>query len=208
MDREKRDSYTLTIKAKDDGQPAKSSTSQFTIKITDINDNAPSFGKSSYSFNIAEENKLNAEVGVIGKATDQDIGVNAEIVYSIVSGNLNTAFEFQASGKLIAKKKLDRETTASYLLVIEARDKGNSPLFTRVPVKVIVDDINDNDPRFDKQAYNCRIDENSAQNSRVCFVQATDADIGINGQIVYEFVSKNNEFSISQVSIFNIFWKI
>jgi hypothetical protein len=201
LDRETRDKYILTIKAQDDVQPPRSSTAEFTITITDINDNKPTFGQNSYSFNIAENNQLNAAVGNVGVATDLDDGLNAEIVYSIVSGNKNTAFEFQANGQLIAKKKLDRETTASYSLVIQAKDKGTPSLFTRVPVQVAVLDKNDNTPQFTQDAYSCSIDENSASNSRVCFVRATDADIGKNGEVVYELVSPSNEFSVSSVSI-------
>lgn len=168
--------------------------------MTDINDNKPTFKLNSYSFNIAENNNEDDLVGGMGLASDADTGVNAEIGYSIVSGNVNAAFEFQTnSGNLIAKIVLDREQIASYSLVIEARDKGQPALYTRVPVQVAVRDENDNDPKFTQDSYSCTIDENSAKNSRVCFVRATDADIGNNGTVVYEVVSPSNEFSVSQV---------
>ena len=199
LDRETTESYSLTIKATDGGSPSLSSTTKMDITVTDINDNKPLFGKSSYSFRIAEGNALNAEVGSLGPATDKDKGPNAEIVYTIVSGNIGGAFEFQSTGKLIAKVELDREKIASYVLVIEARDKGTSPLFTRVPVEVIVQDINDNTPKFSKDPYNCDISENSAENTPVCFVQASDPDAGNNGAVSYELVTASNEFSVNQV---------
>ena len=201
LDREKQDKYILTIRAQDDGQTPKSATAQFTITVTDINDNKPTFSKSSYSFNIAENNLRNAVVGNLGVATDSDDGINAKIDYSIVSGNVNTAFEFQANGNLIAKVALDRETIPTYSLVIEARDRGTPSLFTRVPVKVMVGDKNDNTPKFTKNAYSCTIAENSAKISRVCFVRATDKDIGNNGKVVYKLVSSSPQFSVSLVSI-------
>jgi hypothetical protein len=201
LDRETQQNYTLIIRAQDDGQPAKSSTATFTVTVTDINDNKPTFGRDSYSFNIAENNAVNVVVGKLGHATDEDAGNNAKIVYSIVSGNVNTAFEFQANGDLIAKKNLDRELIASYSLMIEAKDQGNPSLSTTVPVKVVVGDQNDNAPKFTENAYSCSIDENSASKSRVCFVRTVDADIGKNGEVVYELVSSSDEFSVSQVSI-------
>lgn len=204
LDRETEDNYTLTIKAQDDGQPSKSSTAQFTITVTDVNDNKPKFGKSSYSFTIAEDNNVDDLVGKLGPATDLDTGVNAEIEYSIVSGNVETAFAFKNNGDLVAKKKLDRETRDSYSLVIEAKDEGQPSLFTRVPVSVIVEDRNDNSPSFEKSPYVCSIDENSAKNSGVCFVRATDKDIGNNGKVVYELVSSSNEFSVSRVSLSSV----
>ena len=202
MDRETTAAYTLTIRARDDGQPSKSSTAKFTITVTDINDNKPKFGQSSYSFTIAENNGVNDVVGQPGPATDLDAGKNAQIVYSIVSaGNDHTAFAFRSNGDLIAKKVLDRERKDSYSIEIVAEDQGQPSLSTKVPVKVIVSDKNDNTPTFEKSPYDCSIDENSASNSRVCFVRAADEDIGDNGKVVYELVSNSNEFSVSRVSM-------
>lgn len=142
----------------------------------------------------------------MGEATDQDSGRNAEIVYSIINGNINNALEFLANGNLIAKRTLDREGIASYSLVVEARDKGSPALYTRVPVDVVVQDLNDNSPQFTKAWYSCSIDENSASNSRVCFVRANDADVGNNGRVVYELVSASDFFSVSRVSAFLSFF--
>ena len=199
MDRETTESYSLTIKATDGGSPSLSSTTKMNITVTDINDNKPLFGQSSYSFTVAEGNALNDEVGSLGPATDKDKGLNAQIVYKIVSGNAGGAFEFQSTGKLIAKVQLDRENIPAYDLVIEAKDKGVSPLYTRVPVKVVVVDRNDNTPDFSQKPYNCQISENSAANSFVCSVHASDGDEGVNGTVTYELVAQSSIFDIDQV---------
>ena len=199
LDRETRESYSLNITARDDGSPQLSSTTIMTITVGDANDNKPVFPKSRYSLSIRENNSPNAVVGIVGPATDKDKGLNAEIVYSIKSGNSGGRFDFQASGELIAKNELDRELISSYSLVIQAQDKGTPAQRTEVPVNVIVLDENDNSPVFSQRSYKCQIPENSAPNSPVCFVQATDEDAGVNGTITYELVIQNAAFTVDQV---------
>lgn len=169
------------------------------ITVLDVNDNAPSFGKNFYSFMIHENNNPNAEIGEFGPATDADKGANGEIVYNIISGDSNSDLEYDPSGKLKARNVLDRETTPMYTLVIEARDKGTPSLSVRIAVQVIVLDRNDNGPEFTENPYNCEIDENSAINSRVCFVSASDDDAGQNGDVTYDLVSPSTKFSVDQV---------
>ena len=49
-------------------------------------------------------------------AFDEDSGKNAEIVYSIVSGNDEKKFTIDAYGFLLTRSSPDRETTAVYTL--------------------------------------------------------------------------------------------
>lgn len=201
LDREAQELYNLTIKAKDGGSPAKSSTTQVEITVLDVNDNPPSFDQTSYSFTVDENNEPGAEIGQFGPATDDDKGPNGEIVYSFLSGDPNDNFEYNStSGKLTAKKLLDREAMPKYTLRIEAKDKGKpTSLSTTIVVQVVVSDQNDNSPKFAEDPYNCEIDENSATNSRVCSVLATDSDANGNGDVVYELVTSSTTFSVDQV---------
>ena len=171
------------------------------VTVTDVNDNKPTFNQFSYWFRVSENNPIDHEVGVIGPATDKDKDNNAEIVYFIISGDAKREFNVDnSSGKLIAKHRLDREITSSYNLVVEARDKGTPSLYTRVPVEVIVEDVNDNTPKFSKKNYICQISENSAENTPVCFIRASDKDEGQNGVVTYELIVPSADFSVNQVS--------
>ena len=202
LDRETLDAYTLTIQASDDGTPSRSATTQVDISITDVNDNRPSFEKLSYSFRVTENNPSDHEVGKVGPATDEDKDENGEIVYSIISGDSSGMFYLGSSGELKALKSLDREMMPSYDLIIEARDKGSPSLYSQVPVKVIVDDKNDNAPEFSPKSYDCEISENSAEKTRVCFVHASDKDADQNGAVTYELVGLSSFFSVDQVSLY------
>lgn len=57
---------------------------------------------------------------------------------------------------------------------------------------IIVDDENDNDPRFLHQKYSASIPEDTAVDSVVLIVQATDADVGVNSRIVYSLANESH----------------
>lgn len=201
LDYETKSNYVITIKAQDDGKDPKSSTTQFKIDVTDINDNAPRFQQKLFSFKIAENNIVNTVVGTIGEAKDADSGSNGEIDYFIVSGNTDRTFVLR-NRDLFANKSLNREQKDFYSLIIEAKDRGQPSLSTRVSVEVLILDTNDNAPIFTRDKYSCSIDENAAEGLRVCAVRATDDDIGNNGTITYELVTSSDEFALSQVCIY------
>ena len=92
LDRENSASYTINIVAKDKGNP--SLTSQpfvLSVSVTDENDNAPLFLKS-HNETISEGTAVGTDVFEV-LTSDQDIGINAEIVYSFGSGNAGNVFK-------------------------------------------------------------------------------------------------------------------
>ena len=199
FDRETREFYNLTIQARDGGSPSKSSTTQMEITIGDLNDNTPTFDGTFYRFSISENNERDKEVGQFGPATDNDKGANGEIVYTILSGNIDNDFDYDGTtGKLKAKNVLDRERTSVYTLGVKATDNGSPSLSSTVVVQIVVLDQNDNAPVFSKDPYNCEIDENSAANSLVCSVSATDEDDGVNSDVAYELVAQSSTFKVDK----------
>uniref|UniRef100_A0A671QRW9 Protocadherin-1-like n=1 Tax=Sinocyclocheilus anshuiensis TaxID=1608454 RepID=A0A671QRW9_9TELE len=62
LDRERKDSYDLTIKAVDGGNPPRYSSALLRVVIADANDNAPHFEKSSYEAEVAENSPIGHSV--------------------------------------------------------------------------------------------------------------------------------------------------
>nr|CAD7198728.1 unnamed protein product [Timema douglasi] len=123
------------------------------IYVRDVNDHAPVFKKSWYSFNLKEGYYASHPIGVV-KATDQDHGDNAKVSYVIVqSGGDFPPLPFRISednGTLSVTGNVDRETRDSYSFQVMAQDGG--PIKDRkrsvVDVEVNVLDVNDNAPSF------------------------------------------------------------
>ncbi|XP_029142585.1 protocadherin gamma-B4-like [Protobothrops mucrosquamatus] len=87
LDRESTPGYNLTITATDNGTPPLSTQKTISLEISDINDNAPAFEKSSYSVYVAENNPASSSIFSI-KAVDPDLGRNARITFSILTSKI------------------------------------------------------------------------------------------------------------------------
>lgn len=196
LDREKKDMYFLTIVVKDGGTEPRSSSVNITIYVLDENDNQPKFVKEVYEFSIKENRKANTFVGTV-KAGDEDIGRNADIVYSLGEDNDNFSID-PLMGTIHSKKPFDREyivkTTnqAYYVFDVFATDNGLKKLQSKLSVRVNVLDENDNPPVFVLASGTViAISENSNINDVLFTLLAADADEGTNAAVSYAVVSGN-----------------
>ncbi|CAH2299973.1 protocadherin-7, partial [Pelobates cultripes] len=89
--------------------------------------------------------------------------------------------------QLIVKGALDREQRDSYELTLRVRDGGEPPRSSQSILRVLITDVNDNSPRFEKSVYEADLAENSAPGTPILQLKATDYDVGVNGQIEYVF---------------------
>lgn len=92
LDREVQPSYQITVRASDQGAPQPlSSLVNVTITVLDINDNPPVFERRDQLSTVPEDVGVGTEVLRV-YAASKDIGTNAEITYSIRSGNEHGKF--------------------------------------------------------------------------------------------------------------------
>ncbi|KAJ7336040.1 Cadherin EGF LAG seven-pass G-type receptor 2 [Desmophyllum pertusum] len=89
--------------------------------------------------------------------------------------------------------KLDREQASFYRLVITAKDHGTPSLSSTVVVSVTVLDENDNKPAFSLPFYQASVLENTAIQTNILRVVATDPDDGLNGLVTFSIVSGNTK---------------
>ena len=138
------------VKAEDAGTPVRASSTNVHVKIADTNDNVPEFSDADYNFVVTENLPGGTSVGRV-QATDNDNGTNAELVYSIMSGeNSDHFFIHPLQGILYTAVMLDRESVKDYRIKVKVSDSAAFPLdlsnVTTVYVTVL--DQNDNSPRF------------------------------------------------------------
>lgn len=99
LDRENESYYNLTVQAVDHGVPPLSSTVLLSVTVLDVNDNPPEFMNKIMYAAVSESVPIGSDITTV-HATSQDIGVNAEISYSIVGGDEQGFFEISStSGK-------------------------------------------------------------------------------------------------------------
>ncbi|KAK5859418.1 hypothetical protein PBY51_020973 [Eleginops maclovinus] len=191
MDREQREHYQVVIEAKDmAGQRGGlSGTTVVNITLIDVNDNPPRFNQSVYTFRVPESAKSGTSVGRI-LATDRDIGKNAEMYFTIVSGDGMDMFDIftdkdTQEGVISVSKPLDFEKKPWYTVEIQVQNTQVDPRFLSAgsrdmaTVRIGVDDV-DEPPLFDKASYLMEVKEDAAVAVAVGSVSAMDPDGGRN----------------------------
>ncbi|TNN70480.1 Cadherin EGF LAG seven-pass G-type receptor 1 [Liparis tanakae] len=203
IDYEDQASYTLAIIARDNGIPQKSDTTYVEIIVLDANDNTPQFLRDRYQGTVFEDAPVFTSVLQIS-ASDRDSGSNSRVSYTFQGGDDGEGdFYIEPySGIIRTARKLDRENVPVYNLKAYAVDRGVPPLKASVPVHVVVQDINDNAPVFEKDVLFIDVEENSPVGSVVARITASDPDEGTNAQIMYQIVEGNIP-EVFQLNIFN-----
>ena len=191
LDRESTDVYDLTIEATDVQDSSLFSETHVEIRVGDMNDNKPSFGdQGPFTVRVSESWPVRSALTVMN-ATDRDLDINAELMYSISSGNLEGVFTIDRStGAIILAKTLDYEDQKSYKMNITVKDQGTPVLFARTELVVMVTDENDNRPVFDEPVDVWTVDESVGVNHVVGRCRAHDEDSGLNGTILYSIQSQ------------------
>ncbi|XP_037066925.1 cadherin-19 isoform X2 [Peromyscus leucopus] len=187
MDREVQDTYCVIIKARDMlGQPgALSGTTTVSIRLSDINDNKPIFKESFYRFTVSESAPSGTSIGKI-MAYDDDIGMNAEMDYSIEEDDSQTfgiiTDNETQEGILILRKKIDFENQSHYGIRAKVKnchvDEELAPAHENASstyIKVQVED-EDEPPVFLLPYYIFGIPEEMPYGSMVGTVSAIDTD--------------------------------
>ncbi|NXJ84104.1 CADH9 protein, partial [Trogon melanurus] len=188
MSRENREQYQVVIQAKDMGgqMGGLSGTTTVNITLTDVNDNPPRFPQSTYQFSSPESAQPGTPLGRI-KANDPDVGENAEIEYSISSGDGSDMFDIVTDkdtqeGIITVKKHLDFENKMLYTLRVEATNTHPDPRFLQLGpfkdtalVKISVEDV-DEPPVFRRPWYLIDVDEDAKEGSIIGQVVAEDPD--------------------------------
>ncbi|KAM4621337.1 protocadherin gamma-A11-like [Polymixia lowei] len=178
---------------------------RISLHIQDINDNTPLFKKDVINMEIQESTVRGARFSLDG-AHDADIGENAVKGYTLQRNdhfilNVDTKPGARKHCELLLEKELDREKQQEIHLVLTAVDGGSPQRSGTVVIHVTVLDANDNAPVFSQTLYKASLPENSPLDTVVITVSATDADEGVNGEVMYELdhISENNNaFSLDQ----------
>uniref|UniRef100_A0A8C4SMU9 Protocadherin 20-like n=1 Tax=Erpetoichthys calabaricus TaxID=27687 RepID=A0A8C4SMU9_ERPCA len=168
------------------------------VKVTDVNDNPPQFTQDVFEFFIEENNKADASLGKVS-ATDEDSDENGLVLYHLGPEALQVFCINEKTGDLTVRTVLDREKMEMHKIEVFGVDQGNPSLSTSTTVTIHVLDQNDNHPHFITSEFSFFIPENFPLLGEVGIINATDADIGLNGQIIISIVNSSNVFVMDNV---------
>ncbi|KAM9511842.1 protocadherin gamma-C5-like isoform 7-T7 [Salvelinus alpinus] len=186
LDREKQPVHKLILTAVDGGDPVRSGTSEISIMVLDINDNAPQFERQLYEANVNENAAPGTQILRV-KATDPDEGLNGEIEYAFgeqTPDSVTALFDIDSStGVIVIKRHLNYEQTSLYKFDIVAKDKGNPDMDGHCDVEFKMIDVNDNIPEIIVTSLTTPVPEDSPIGTVIALIGAKDSDSGDNGRV-------------------------
>uniref|UniRef100_A0A8C5H9E2 Protocadherin beta-16-like n=1 Tax=Gouania willdenowi TaxID=441366 RepID=A0A8C5H9E2_GOUWI len=213
LDRELSSEYNITVTCSDEGVPSLSSSVTLTLQISDVNDNAPVFERSSYEAYIVENNTPGLSIFTV-KATDADWNQNARVSYILEDSSVNgvpvsSYVSVSAdSGVIHAVRSLDYEHIKDFHFRVKSQDGGSPPLSSNVTVKILIQDQNDNPPQvlYPVQTGGSVVAEMVPRSADVGYlvtkVVAVDVDSGQNAWLSYK-LQKATDRALFEVGLQN-----
>ncbi|XP_029918233.1 protocadherin beta-16-like isoform X13 [Myripristis murdjan] len=213
LDRERASEYNITVTCSDEGVPSLSSSVTLTLQISDVNDNAPVFERSSYEAYIVENNTPGLSIFTV-KARDADWNQNARVSYILEDSSVNGAPVSSYvsvsvdSGVIHAVRSFDYEQIKDFNFRVKAQDGGSPPLSSNVSVKILIQDQNDNAPQvlYPVQTGGSLVAEMVPRSAEVGYlvtkVVAVDVDSGQNAWLSYK-LQKATDRALFEVGLQN-----
>nr|XP_057919336.1 protocadherin beta-16-like isoform X42 [Doryrhamphus excisus] len=213
LDRESASQYNITVTCSDEGVPPLSSSVTLTLHVSDVNDNAPVFERSSYEASIVENNTPGLSIFTV-KARDADWNQNARVSYILEDSSVNgvpvsSYVSVSAdSGVIHAVRSFDYEHLKEFHFKVRAQDGGSPPLSSNVSVRILIQDQNDNAPQvlYPVQTGGSVLAEMVPRSADVGYlvtkVVAVDVDSGQNAWLSYK-VHKATDRALFEVGLHN-----
>ncbi|XP_031439787.1 cadherin-10-like isoform X2 [Clupea harengus] len=152
------------------------------------------------TFVVMEEYTGNLDQYVGKLHSDRDRG-DGSIKYVLIGDGAGVVFEInETSGDIHAKKRLDREEKAYYILRAQAVNRRTGQAledWSNFTIKI--HDINDNEPKFERDTFLATVPEMSEVGTSVVQVTASDADdeeYGNSAKLVYSILEGQPYFSV------------
>ncbi|XP_056094109.1 protocadherin beta-16-like [Rhinichthys klamathensis goyatoka] len=213
LDRERESEYNISVTCADEGVPSLSSSVILSLQISDVNDNAPVFEKSSYEASVQENNTPGLSIFTV-RARDADFHQNARVSYILEDSSVNgvpvsSLVSVSAdSGVIHAVRSFDYEQIKDFQFRVKAQDGGSPPLSSNASVKIIIQDQNDNAPQvlYPVQSGVSVVAEIVPRSADVGYlvtkVVAVDVDSGQNAWLSYK-LQKATDRALFEVGLQN-----
>ncbi|XP_051926761.1 protocadherin Fat 2 isoform X1 [Hippocampus zosterae] len=187
LDRELVSEYKMVARGTDGG--GRSCQVDISLRVLDMNDNAPLFSSSHYHVSVYDNTTRSTPVAAV-YAHDADTGQNSEVRYTLLAGDDGYFSLDEFSGVLRLERVLGPDAPTHFQLKVKASDTGlPRPLHSVAAVTVNVVSLNDYQPIFPSVEYTARVPESLAVGSQVVNVSALDGDTSVE----YSIASGNED---------------
>lgn len=199
----------LTIAASDSGSPILRTVTTVRIHVNSNGRAKPQFIQDQYRATVSEDVECGSTILRLSSQDVLDSELGANLMFRIVSGNEDGAFEITyPDNSIILIKPLDREKVDLYNLKLMLAERGMPTIkndnATAINIFITVDDANDNTPIFNVGDYEAVISEGAPLRHSITQLTAIDNDLqsSPNSDVVYDITSGNDDgmFTIDLIS--------
>jgi hypothetical protein len=190
--------YHMQITASDKGHPNRTNTVDVNIKVLPSLSDIILFSQPNYTFTVMEDTPSPMLVGkvTINQIVNQTFTAD-DVVFSLKDPS--SCFNVNLTGFIhLSCSSLNREKQSIYELVVMVTGPNNVKAF--VNVQIVVLDINDNRPEFNRHIYTTFIYDDQNETSVGIRPIVKDKDEGINALSNFTTVSAGNLFTINSTS--------
>lgn len=188
IDREAQIAYTLTVVARSGLAYARATVN---VSVLDVNDNAPVFARDARDELRLPENTAVGQEVYLARARDRDAGANSRVTYQL-SYNPDELFRIsETTGVLYLNRPVRAAPGQTLHVELTATDGGVPSLSSKHALTIVIEDVNDHTPVFDRTSYETSLSEATPVNARFFELVAHDADQGRNSHISYAIVDGN-----------------
>ncbi|XP_061758299.1 neural-cadherin-like [Nerophis ophidion] len=195
--------YVLNVTASDDnasgGPQVLSSCAQVVVGVDDVNNNKPVFHQCQQyreKKTWVLENQPAGTLVLQVQAQDADEGTNGKVTYGFMHKDSSLpAFSIHPdTGTIVTARKFDREQQREYAVTVTATDQAADPLIGICQLNILIQDQNDNSPKFENLRYEYFLREDTMIGTSFLRVAAHDDDFGTNAAITYSMSSEQPEY--------------
>ena len=189
--------YELEILCQDYGPVPFIASERLTVRVIDVNDNAPEFSQETYYASIVENNQAQTPL-VRVSAFDQESG--GAVRYSVAPA-AQDLFQIETlTGRVYTLRSFDRESEPMIQFRVLAEDSGTPAQTATATVIVELQDVNDNGPTFERGVFVMNVSEGLSDRALVGNVIARDPDDEPNNQFSY-FLNGGESSAVDYFSI-------
>ncbi|XP_040851121.1 protocadherin Fat 2 [Ochotona curzoniae] len=183
-------SRKLTIRASDG---LYQDTAVVKIALTQVVDTSLQFDQDAYKATVQENLQDRKALVILGVRGNY---LNDTLSYFLLNGT--DMFRMVKSAGVLQTRGVafDREQQDTHEVVVEVRDNRTPQRVAQALVRVSVEDVNDNPPRFKHLPYYTIIQDGTEPGDVLFQVSATDEDLGPNGRVTYAFAEDYTYFRI------------
>ncbi|XP_036365086.1 uncharacterized protein LOC115218964 [Octopus sinensis] len=162
-----------------------------------------------HTYHVKENNDIHSYIGNI--VTDAHLLHNIQsqddsnkLTFNILQGGNDgdvQLFNVTPGGQIYTAAILDAEILCQYdvecFRILEIAVQHDHSFLKIIEIKVIIEDVNDNSPKFPNEEFHLKFDENDSIGTKYIIPNAIDNDVSIqNSRITYEIEDLNTPFKL------------